>query len=115
MPHSSRLPGRMQHGKAEGPEIHSLSTTARLRLRSIGVGLDTMIPGACGMRLGTNDSPNQIHNVARIGQDTLDPDVVDVNFLITATELQDRKAKRRKHSRSRVNRLLKLGLKAKGK
>ena len=61
-----------------------------------------------------NDNPNGIHNVARTEPSALRPDVVDVNFLITATELRDRKAKRRrKHSRSRVNGLVELGLKAK--
>jgi hypothetical protein len=77
--------------------------------------LDTSIPGACGMRLKeTNDNPYEIHNVASTGPGALPPYVVDVNFLITSTELRDRKAKRRrKHSRSRSNGLVELGLKAK--
>ena len=64
----------------------------------------------------TNDNPNEIHNVARTEPSALRPYVVDVNFLITATELRDRKAnRRRKHSRSRANGFVELGLKAKGK
>jgi len=42
----------------------------------------------------------------------LSPEGMDVAFLITATELRDRKTKRRRHAEA-IRRLVEIGLKAK--
>jgi hypothetical protein len=56
------------------------------------------------MRLkGTDHNPIEIQKLPSSEPSALRPDIVDLNFLITATELRDRKTKRRrKHSRSKA-------------
>ena len=68
-----------------------------------------------------DDNPNEAYDVVRSEPGPLPPQVVDVPFLITASELRDRKAKRRRKQddlpgRSEaIRRLVELGLKAKRK
>jgi hypothetical protein len=66
------------------------------------------------------DHPNEAYEVVRGEPDPLPPQAVDVTFLITASELRDRRTKRRrKHdvvlSPEAIRRLVELGLKSKGK
>ena len=64
------------------------------------------------------DNPNEAYEVVRSEPDPLPPLAVDVTFLISASELRDRKTKRRrKHDLSlrqeAIRRLVEIGLKAK--
>ena len=66
------------------------------------------------------DNPNEAYEVVRSEPDPLPPLAVDVTFLISASELRDRKTKRRrKHDLSlrheAIRRLVEIGLKAKGR
>ena len=66
------------------------------------------------------DNPNEAYEVVRSEPASLPPQAVDISFLITASELRDRKTKRRrKHDLSlrqeAIRRLVEIGLKAKGR
>ena len=66
----------------------------------------------------TDDHLNEPHEVVRSEPKSLPPKGVDTPFLITASELQDRKTKRRQVLSGRseaIRRLVEIGLKAKGK
>jgi len=67
----------------------------------------------------TDDNPNEASETVGSEPGPLPPKAVDVAFLVTASELRDRKQRRRTHDLPRrseaTRRLMKLGLKAKGK
>jgi hypothetical protein len=69
----------------------------------------------------TDDDPNEAYEVVVSAPGRLPPQAVDVPFLVTASELRDRKAKRRRKqadlpSRSEaIRRLVELGLRARSK
>ena len=67
----------------------------------------------------TDENPNEASETVGSEPGPLPPQAVDVAFLVTASELRDRNQRRRTHDLPRrseaTRRLMKLGLKAKGK
>jgi hypothetical protein len=69
----------------------------------------------------TDDNPNEAYEVVPDKSGPLPPQAVDVAFLVTASELRDRKTKRRRKQDDlpgrpeAIRRLVELGLKAKAK
>ena len=68
----------------------------------------------------TANNLNEAYAVVRSEPDPLPPQAVDVAFLITASELRDRKTKRRRKgdlpgNSEAIRRIVELGLKAKAK
>jgi hypothetical protein len=67
----------------------------------------------------TANNLNEAYAVVRSEPDPLPPQAVDVAFLITASELRDRKTKRRRGdlpgNSEAIRRIVELGLKAKAK
>jgi hypothetical protein len=67
------------------------------------------------------DNPNEANALVRMKPGPLTPQAVDVAFLITASELRNRKNKRRQKQGDRptraeaIRRLVEIGLKAKAK